>query len=729
MLKRVPLEAGWTLWPVALVRGAGFSIDEVLRLAEPELAALARRRLADPSLEADFTEAFSAARQRQRRELRAIAADATFREAVSWQNRGAVVTGLDPLVAAPLERDDSRTRKKELLVASYLQRYAAKCETIGFFGPVGWARWNVSRPDAVSPTPGTTLTDARATFFEPWVLDALVDALGGERETAELIPLRLTGATRKSEAKLLPLFQPPRHARAAARLAKRRWPRDFPEPEQTVGAIFTLVEQGLLVPALPIALEHRPEVRLRGVSGLSSPLQERLTQAVDALTEAKAKVEEAAGGPALLPALEHLEATFTSLTGRAATRNAGQAYAGRTLVYEETRRAGMYELGESLRSTLSAPVSFLLDVARWFTSGIAQHFMKGVERSFARLGGKPVGLDTLWTETAALFDGTPPASVARQVSLLQRAFERHAPLDEALKEQRFSTAVLRRAFGRSLEPKGPAWPGARHHAPDVLVGLEHGQLMPVLGELHVGVTPFTTLSVLAHAPDRRELEQLFREDLPGPFLTPIPWEDFARSSHDVRLAHPRQRWHLDLGFRFASPLPASRVRRVADLTVAKERGRLVVRDGARRWPLLSVFERRMKLRAAGELHPFTFERHRPRVWLDGVVVAREAWRVETSSLPWAQADEAKHRFLGATALRVQLGLPRFVFVRSPVEVKPLFVDLESPTLVELLCKFARNSPSLVFTEMLPTPEQLWLSGPDGRKAVAELRLLAVDPRP
>jgi hypothetical protein len=62
-------------------------------------------------------------------------------------------------------------------------------------------------------------------------------------------------------------------------------------------------------------------------------------------------------------------------------------------------------------------------------------------------------------------------------------------------------------------------------------------------------------------------------------------------------------------------------------------------------------------------------------------------------------------------------------------VKPLFVDLESPTLVELLCKFARNSPSLVFTEMLPTPEQLWLSGPDGRKAVAELRLLAVDPRP
>jgi hypothetical protein len=53
-------------------------------------------------------------------------------------------------------------------------------------------------------------------------------------------------------------------------------------------------------------------------------------------------------------------------------------------------------------------------------------------------------------------------------------------------------------------------------------------------------------------------------------------------------------------------------------------------------------------------------------------------------------------------LRNHLKLPRFVFVRSPVEVKPLFVDLESPTLVELLCKFARNAPQLVLTEMLPT---------------------------
>jgi hypothetical protein len=56
------------------------------------------------------------------------------------------------------------------------------------------------------------------------------------------------------------------------------------------------------------------------------------------------------------------------------------------------------------------------------------------------------------------------------------------------------------------------------------------------------VTPFTTLSVLAHAEDRAALEQQWLEDFGGDLITPIPWEDFARSSQDARLA--RKHWHL-----------------------------------------------------------------------------------------------------------------------------------------------------------------------------------------
>ena len=63
--------------------------------------------------------------------LRDVARDSRFREALIWQNRRALKTALDPLLRAAQARNSS-TRQKEALVASYIQRYAAKNETIGF---------------------------------------------------------------------------------------------------------------------------------------------------------------------------------------------------------------------------------------------------------------------------------------------------------------------------------------------------------------------------------------------------------------------------------------------------------------------------------------------------------------------------------------------------------------------------------------------------------------------
>lgn len=819
MRGRVPLAHGWTLWPHVLVRGAGFPVTDVLALAEPALAALARLAVENPVTRATFDAAWVDARARQRLRLRDVAASPRFREAVTWQNRGALVTGLDALLRQPPERDDSRTRKKELLVASYLQRYATKCETIGFFGPVGWGRWEAGQGEAVHASPGPSLLDARATFFEPWALEALVDALGGTREVAELIPLRLAGMVRlervrverpadgpprghatatsdddaqadgrrgaregahddartdgrnlhagtpdgrrsarvgrdstsaggrrraltqlriagepdttEDDALLLSLVDGKRHARALATQARRRFPKRFPDLTATIDRLFALVEAGLLLPALPMAIEAHPERRLLAVAKrLTSPARERLVGALHQLEEARASVAAAAGdAAALAPALEALEATFTTITGQAATRHAGRAYAGRALVYEETRRAGAVTLGEALRESLSEPLALLLDASRAFTARVAQGFLRGVERRFDALGGRAVPLDVLWRETSALFDGQPPAVVAREVAALQARFAKAAPVDEVQREQHFASADVRRALGRFLTADaGPAWPGARHHAPDVMLAVQGGEVTPVLGELHVGVTPFTTLSVLAHCPVREALEALYAQDLPGPHVTPVPWEDFARSTHDARLAKDARRWHVDLGFRTTSPLPPSRVLRVADLVVRRQRGELVVTKGAFRAPLLAVLERRMKLRAAGELHPFAWTAHRPRLWLDGVVVAREAWRAATAGLAWAASSDGRERFLGATAWAAARGFPRFVFVRSPAEVKPVYVDFESPALVDLLCRFVRGAPEVVVTEMLPAPDALWLPGADGKRFVCELRMLAVDAR-
>ena len=103
------------------------------------------------------------------------------------------------------------------------------------------------------------------------------------------------------------------------------------------------------------------------------------------------------------------------------------------------------------------------------------------------------------------------------------------------------------------------------------------------------------------------------------------------------------------------------------------------------------------------------------------------WRFEREAL--AFLDEPEGRAERVRAFVAQHQLPRRVFVRSPEEVKPVYVDWEAPVLVEMLARLARQAPWISCSEMLPGPEGLWLGGPDGARFVCELRCIAVDPLP
>ena len=167
--ERPSLGSGWTLWRHALVRGAGFPfalIDDAFRSGDP--AAWWR-----------------------------VAADPRFREAVTWQNRPAVETALDGLLRKPPGTDNAKTRQQQRLVAKYLQRYCAKNDTIGFFGPIGWATVGGDAHFA----PGPTLLSARATFLEPWCVLALARAV--DDETRLEAPVTVPGHLRLSGTKLI----------------------------------------------------------------------------------------------------------------------------------------------------------------------------------------------------------------------------------------------------------------------------------------------------------------------------------------------------------------------------------------------------------------------------------------------------------------------------------------------------------------------------------------------
>ncbi|HWO59896.1 MAG TPA: lantibiotic dehydratase, partial [Umezawaea sp.] len=170
-MSEVRLGAGrWALWRDVALRSAGFPAELVTRLGDAELAAAAD---ADPT-GPEYDRAHRAGLERQSRVLEAIARSPVFREAVAWQNPQLVLDCLDRLTAD--KPRNARRRGHEMTVAGHVQRYALKNDTIGFFGPVGWATLLPTEPD-LTVRPGAELLARRTTYFEGWAVDKVARVL------------------------------------------------------------------------------------------------------------------------------------------------------------------------------------------------------------------------------------------------------------------------------------------------------------------------------------------------------------------------------------------------------------------------------------------------------------------------------------------------------------------------------------------------------------------------
>ncbi|HVF13273.1 MAG TPA: lantibiotic dehydratase [Acidimicrobiales bacterium] len=165
------------MWRECVLRAAGFPIDGLEPLAAPAYAraadelAAARQGGASSNaevarLETELRDAAELALMQEAAALRGIAADPLFREAVTWQNRDARRWATDPYAAttAGVKRNNEY-RQRESTVIRYWQRYCAKNDTIGFFGPVCWATI-VDAGEAVDVEPGPTLLRERSVYRE-----------------------------------------------------------------------------------------------------------------------------------------------------------------------------------------------------------------------------------------------------------------------------------------------------------------------------------------------------------------------------------------------------------------------------------------------------------------------------------------------------------------------------------------------------------------------------------
>jgi hypothetical protein len=715
---------------------------------EQALAPLRAAQAEAQRLREDGARTLASERQRLSDRLRAHAADPRLREAVLWQNRGAVHNTLDGLVRSPPGSSDRETRKREAVVATYLQRYCTKNDTIGFFGPVGWGRLDGDGP-AMAVRPGPSLCAERRVYFEHWCVDALAEALADDAALRLQLAPRRAPALRVEEDRLFFNGRPlelPRAYEAVLLACDGRTParelaaRLEPELEEDVAELLAelherrLVRWTLEVPTVDL----HPEARLRErLAALEGEPRTRALAALDSLEHARVEIAAAAADPDRLDrAIGALQTEFERLTRASATRRGGATYAARTLFFEECRRDLELTVGPGLRAKMAAPLALVLQIARWYTFTIAQRYRRHFASVCRRLApaGEPIDYVLFHAEAIAEFSGDPrrpPPFVAETLAELQRRFAALIAVDgEPSRVALEAEAVAARVREQFAAPH-PGWPSARLHSLDLLLAapsvqaIAAGEVLLIMGELHTGHSSLTG-SLLAMHPDPASLIRAHERDVPIARIAPvIPKERVLRTSVTP---HTALDYDLEVGATRSWRAP-DRVRAAADWVVEGRGDDVVVRtrDGALRFDALQFFEQFLIVESFGHFVLLPAAPHTPRVTLDELVVSRETWRFPSSALPFLGLGEPFDRFAGARQWAQAHRLPRWLFVKIPEETKPCYLDLESPMYVELFIKLARQASSITLSEMLPSPLEAWLPDADGATYTCELRMVAVDP--
>jgi hypothetical protein len=580
--------------------------------------------------------------------LRSVARDPRFREAVTWQNPPALVNAVVN-VAENAPTKPSRARGREEIVASYWQRYCAKNDTIGFFGPLAWGRIADDGP-ALRSRAGS-LVGERAVHLEAWPVQALAEALDPELK----IP-----------------------------------PGPFAEHD------------------LRIALEQHPDrgVRERGLAAL-----DQLEAAHDAVASA--------GPVGLLEALADLDAVFVELTGRAPMRNAGRAYGARTLCYLDCLRDLDVTIGPGLLGEVAPALQVLFEAGSWYCGRVNEIGRRVIERALPASGRGPF-LPVL-KEVLRTIMQLPP-ELADEVAELQRRFA-------TVLADPDSTTIGKRAAA-IFSDRVPAWRQAAFHSIDLQIAAHDeadvtaGQWLAVVGDMHLGNNPLMQ-GVFAHRhPNPPTLQRLQHNAVGSRF--PVLMPPFAPGMGVDARSVPLLPDEAIL----IAAMPDTRAPGGAPTWLPHELlvdgSNLVDRSGSLRLPLLEVFWLALYISSARTFDPQPEQDHAPRLAIGHTVLAREAWNVPATEVPPRGQDIA--------AFARGLGIPRHVFVKSPLERKPMYLDTDSPVLPRILARHARHAAAessqhcIRFTEMLPTPEQAWLNDTQGNRYVSELRLVALDRR-
>lgn len=807
----VPLEGGWHLWKWFRLRGAGFPAAHVLRLAAPNatkafdelearrhecseaiqravqllesrigalsvsdrkplLSALRRLRrgkrpalvgdadidvveasfVAQAQSAADFSAAYDMDNETLSAALRGFALDDQFREAVAWQNLSAFQTALPRVIEA---KGAKKLRRAEQMVASYVQRYHLKNDTIGFFGPQGDGVL-VTGP-AWQAKVGAAFLKLRKVCFEHWAIATFADSLAADSEIAAHAYPRRVATVRLDEdmlhygigqqasvsAEVAAILRACDGQATASEIAAKLLEQSnlaFDGEGDVADTLESLVESELITWTFPLqTATSEPEVDLQAMlEKIPGAAGKRARSRFDELMAARDAVTQASGDAELLArSLVSINEVFERLTGARSTRNAGQTYGSRAIVYEECRRDYDLRIGDEFVGLMSAPLELVLQSARWFTDRIATSYREllGAEFEAATSGTEPLSFLEFWKRIAHHFgtDESPSVHVKAAQGELRERWRRVLGLEEGATPVCKSSDELRSAVTDLFAASQPGWPSARYHSPDVLITMNtpgdfaSGIKELILGEIHTamntcGIRVFQDLHE-----SREEFIAARQRDLPEPAVVHVVSRDQASRADHVWTAPHNVDLELGATPSWRSP---EQVITVGELIVLKESGQLRVksRDGRWSFDIIEVLENYLVAETSGAFSFLPRFRHRPRVAIDSVVVGRETWVFEPHELVFRELPRGSELFAAARKWARDFQLPPRVFVKIPEETKPMYIDLTSPVYIEILSRLASKATSVTISEMLPDTDEAWLTDERGQCQTAELRFAAVD---
>jgi hypothetical protein len=281
------------------------------------------------------------------------------------------------------------------------------------------------------------------------------------------------------------------------------------------------------------------------------------------------------------------------------------------------------------------------------------------------------------------------------------------------------------------------WGLALQFSPDVLISAEspeafaRGELSGVLGEMHGGNT-LHSVALLAQHPAVDDLRAALAHDTSG---TPVVFRQLPKSAWIVRssplLVLPTF-YRFEIGDDLASlpacrPLPAAMLVAVDDGISVKMRAR----DGSFSCEAYELFCDRLSYEISGILarglaHAGAV--HTPRIDLGPLTIARERWETTAEAMSFLDETDRSRRFALIRAWARDLGMPRWVFFKTPIEKKPCYLDFDSLVYVDLFAKFVRQvrdrTSTITFTAMQPGLDETWLCDGAGNRYTCELRLVA-----